>query len=131
MIDRLLLGALALALGLNAAQAQDIAAGKLLYAICAACHSTDGSPGIGPSLQGIHGRKAGTYPGFVYSRAMQTSVTVWDAKTLDAYLSDPHGMIPGNVMPFPGLVDARQRADLVAYLIALPPRRLASLREAR
>lgn len=42
-------------------------------------------------------------------------------------LGDPHGMAPGNLMPFAGLTDATQRANLIAYLIALPPRSLAGI----
>ena len=114
-------------IAVNAASAQDIGAGQTAFVQCAACHSIDGSNGAGPSLQGIAGRKAGSFPGFEYSRAMKANNTVWDAATLGAYLSDPHGLVPGNLMPFAGLLDATQRANLVAYLLTLPPRRLASV----
>lgn len=112
-------------LALPAAHAQDATAGKLVFNQCASCHSINGSNGIGPSLQGIVGRKAGSFPGFEYSRAMKANTTVWDAVSLDAYLGDPHVMAPGNLMPFLGLTDATQRANLIAYLIALPARSLA------
>jgi cytochrome c len=101
------------------AQAQDANAGKQVFAQCVACHSTDGSNGLGPSLKGIVGRKAGTFAGFRYSRAMKNAAVVWDEKTIDAYLANPQAVIPGNVMPFSGLPDAKQRADLVAYLKTL------------
>ena len=114
-------------LALHTAQAQDPAAGALVFNQCATCHSVNGSNGIGPSLQGIAGRKAGSFPGFEYSRAMKANTTVWDAVSLNAYLGDPHGMVPGNLMPFSGLLDATQRANLIAYLIALPPRSQAGL----
>ena len=126
-LSRLTLVASALLLALNPASAQDISAGQAVFVQCAACHSIDGSNGAGPSLQGIAGRKAGSFPGFEYSRAMKANATVWDVASLDAYLSDPHGMAPGNLMPFAGLLDAKQRANLVAYLLALPPRRLAGV----
>ncbi len=119
--------AVALLAALNPASAQDIGAGQTAFVQCAACHSIDGSNGTGPSLQGIAGRKAGSFPGFEYSRAMKANTAVWDAATLGAYLSDPHGMVPGNLMPFAGILDATQRANLVAYLLTLPPRRLASV----
>ena len=96
--------------------AQDAGAGKQLYAQCSVCHSIDGTNGVGPSLQGIGGRKAGTFAGFRYSRAMKGTDITWDDKTLDAYLTDPQKTIPGNVMPFSGLTDSKQRADLIAYL---------------
>ncbi len=121
------LAAIALLLVLHPAQAQDIAAGRAAFVQCAACHSIDGSNGTGPSLQGVAGRKAGSFPGFEYSRAMKANATVWDAASLNAYLSDPHGMVPGNLMPFAGLADASQRANLVAYLLSLPPRGLAGI----
>jgi len=99
--------------------AQSSNAGKEVYAQCSACHSVDGSNGVGPTLQGVMGRKAGSVAGFRYSRAMKGSSIVWDDKTLDAYVADPQKTIPGNVMPFAGIADAKQRADLVAYLQTL------------
>jgi len=99
--------------------AQDAAAGKLVFMQCAACHSTDGSTRTGPSLKGIIGRKAGSVAEFRYSRAMKRANLTWDTATLDAYLNHPQQQIPGNTMPFAGIADARQRADLVAYLQTL------------
>jgi len=101
------------------AVAQDAAAGKVLFTQCAVCHSTDGSNAVGPSLKSIVGRKAGTADGFRYSRAMKNSGIVWDDKTLDAYITDPQKLIPGNVMPFSGMADPKQRADVIAYLQTL------------
>ena len=121
------LTAMLLLLALHTALAQDLAAGKAAFAQCAACHSINGSNGIGPSLQGLAGRKAGSFPGFEYSRAMKANTSVWDAQSLDAYLGDPHGMVPGNLMPYSGLADAVQRANLVAYLLSLPPQSLAGI----
>lgn len=101
------------------AAAQEAAAGKQVFMQCAACHSIDGSTRTGPSLKGILGRKAGSVADFRYSHAMKRSNIVWDASTLDAYLAHPQQAIPGNTMPFAGIADARQRADLVAYLQTL------------
>jgi cytochrome c len=111
-----LLSCAALLGAVNASPAQDAAAGKAAFAGCAACHSVDGSNGAGPSLQGVVGRKAGVLAGFRYSRAMKAAGTTWDAASLDAYIADPQKLIPGNVMPFSGMPDAKERADLVAYL---------------
>lgn len=102
----------------TAALAQDAAAGKAAFARCSACHSVDGSNGVGPSLQGVLGRKAGSFAGFRYSRAMKAATT-WDAASLEAYIADPQKAIPGNAMPFSGVPDARERADVVAYLATL------------
>lgn len=103
----------------TAVQAQDVEAGKAAYAQCIACHSTDGSTGAGPTLKGIVGRKAGSSEGFRYSRSMKNAGVTWDAPSLGAYLTDPQKALPGNVMPFPGIPDAKQVADLVAYLATL------------
>jgi cytochrome c len=101
------------------ARAQDAAAGKAVFTQCAACHSIDGSNGAGPTLQGVVGRKAGSFAGFRYSRAMKNAGYAWDTAHLDAYLANPQQALPGNVMPFSGVADAKARADLVAYLATL------------
>jgi cytochrome c len=86
------------------------------YAACAACHSTDGSPSLGPTLKGAFGRKAGTASGFAFSPAMKSAGVTWDEKTLNEFLADPQKKVPGNSMPFPGVADAKQRADIIDYL---------------
>src|SRR5258707_7879188 len=101
------------------ADAQDAAAGKALYQQCSVCHSVDGSNGVGPTLKGIVGHKSGEVAGFRSSRAMKNAAIIWDRKTLDAYLAEPQKVVPGNQMPFSGLADAKQRADLIAYLETL------------
>jgi cytochrome c len=106
-------------LSFSAAYAQDADSGKKIFSQCKACHSIDGSNRAGPSLKGIVGSKAGAFPGFRFSSAMKNSSIVWDAETLDAFIAKPKAAIPGNVMPYPGLTDAKKRADLVAYLQTL------------
>jgi cytochrome c len=69
-----------------------------------------------PSVKGVYGRKAGTGKGFTYSAAMKKADVAWDDKTLDAFIADPQESIPGNVMPFPGVADAMQRAEIIEYL---------------
>ncbi|SRR6266404_4562944 len=103
----------------NPGYAQDAEHGKTIFKPCAACHSTDHANRVGPGLEGIIGRKAGTVPGFPYSDAMKKSVIVWDAKILDAYLESPQKVVPENRMPYAGLKDPTDRADLVAYLATL------------
>lgn len=71
----------------------------------------------GPSLSELWNRKAGSLPSFErYSSALASSGIIWDDTTLDAWISDPQHFIPGNTMTFPGAKDARQRADLLAFL---------------
>jgi len=50
---------------------------------------------------------------------MKRAKLTWDEKTLDAYIANPQAVVPGNLMPFSGIADARQRADLIAYLKTL------------
>ena len=104
---------------LATATAQGPSAQSATFNQCAACHSVDGSNGTGPTLKGIIGRKSGTVPGFRYSRAMKGAAITWDEESLDRYLSNPQEVVPGNIMPFPGVTDAAQRADLIAYLKTL------------
>ena len=113
---------LALALALTGAAgaafaAGDAARGEQKFADCAACHATaDDTTGVGPNLRGVFGRKAGTLGDFRYSPAMKRSGLVWTAQTLDAFLADPQKAVPANRMPYSGMTDAGDRADLIAYL---------------
>lgn len=102
-----------------AAVSGDVAAGKLVFRKCQACHSLEpGKNGLGPSLAGIVGKKSGTAPSFNYSAAMKGSNLTWDIATLDTYLSDPQKLVPGNKMPFPGLKTENERQAVLAYLAA-------------
>jgi len=113
------IGAAWLAWGDPGLVAADPSRGERIFGACSVCHDTGGANRTGPGLFRVIGRKAGTAPGFRYSRAMKRSKIVWDENSLDAYLSDPQGLVPGNVMPFPGLSEDRQRKDLIAYLETL------------
>ncbi len=98
----------------------DAAAGQKVFNKCMACHTLEaGKNKIGPSLQGVIGRTAGTAEGFNYSEAMKKAGAgglVWNEATLDKYLSGPKVLVPGNKMPFPGLPKEQDRADVIAYL---------------
>ncbi|MFZ1003049.1 MAG: c-type cytochrome, partial [Pseudolabrys sp.] len=88
----------------------DVATGKLVFRKCQACHSLEpGKNGLGPSLAGLIGKKASGVPNYNYSPAMKGSSLTWDVATLDAYLSDPQRLVPGNKMPFPGLKTENER----------------------
>lgn len=101
------------------AQAQEVNVGKQVFAQCAACHAVTNTNGVGPSLLGVVGRASASVPGFRYSPAMKRAKLTWDEKTLDAYIANPQAVVPGNLMPFSGLSDVKQRADLIAYLKTL------------
>jgi cytochrome c len=85
---------------------------------CVACHSLVPDKNMtGPSLHGIWGRKAGSLSSFKrYSTALKAADVQWDDQTLDQWLTDPQAFIPGNVMVFPGIGKADQRADLITFL---------------
>jgi cytochrome c len=71
----------------------------------------------GPSLAGVWNRKAGSLASFTrYSPQLQSANIIWNDKTLDDWITDPQHLVPGNQMTFDGIKDARQRADLLAFL---------------
>lgn len=93
---------------------------ECIYGCCSVCHSlVRDKKWIGPSLQGIFGRKAGTIEGFVYSRAMRESGIVWDANSIDLMIQNPRVFVPGTRMYFKGLPGAQHaqiRRDIIAFL---------------
>ena len=115
--------ALVVALGMTvvavgAARAEgDPAKGADVFKKCAPCHNVDNKTNkIGPYLQGVVGRKAGTAEGYNYSDAMKNSGLTWDEATLDQYLENPKAKVPGNKMAFPGLPKKEDRENVIAYL---------------
>jgi cytochrome c len=100
--------------------AADVEAGKTAFKKCALCHTTEtGKNKIGPSLFGIVGRKSATVENFNYSEAMKKFDHTWDEGTLDEYLADPRGTVPGTKMIFPGIKEKTERDDVIAYLETL------------
>ena len=82
------------------AAAADAAHGQELYeSRCGGCHSLDANR-VGPAHRGVYGRKAGSAPNFNYSTAVKNSTVVWEEKTLDAWLTNPQALIPGQRMNF-------------------------------
>jgi cytochrome c2 len=95
----------------------DAARGEQRFADCAACHALQqGDANVGPSLKGVFGRKAGTLADFRYSPALKRSGITWTAETIDAFIADPQKLVPSNRMPYAGMTDVGERADLIAYL---------------
>ncbi len=99
----------------------DPARGAALFPQCAACHSVE--PGLhltGPSLATVWGHRSASAGGFGrYSAALKRAGITWDASTLDRWLARPEAVVADTTMTFPGVADARQRADLIAYLKAV------------
>jgi len=118
-MHRLLLVASVLSvIAIPALAAGDAQRGGALFRACAACHSLKPDQNMtGPSLAGFWERKAGTLKSFErYSPALKSSNIVWDEKSLDGWLKSPRSLVPDNRMSFPGMPDARQRGDLIAFL---------------
>jgi cytochrome c len=94
------------------------ARGERVFGACAACHSLQPDQNMtGPSLADVWNRKAGTLASFSrYSPALKSANIVWNDKTLDEWINDPQHVVPDNQMAFAGIKDARQRADLLAFL---------------
>jgi cytochrome c len=92
--------------------------GATVFKQCMACHQVGISArnGIGPVLNGVIGRRAGSYPGYGYSSANKNSVLVWDYQTLASYLRAPAEVVPGTKMIFFGLRKSQDVADVIAYL---------------
>lgn len=112
---------LIVAAGAGAAQADgDAAAGEKVFKKCAACHVVDSDKKkVGPSLQNVIGRTAGTMEGFKYSKSMKEAGEgglVWSVETISEYLKDPKGYVKGNKMSFAGLKKDDDVANVIAYL---------------
>jgi cytochrome c len=110
--------AMALLGSLGTASAQDAALGEKVFIKCKACHQIGegAKDAVGPVLNGIVGRKAGTYPGYSYSDANKSSGLTWDEATLKEYLKNPRVKVPGTKMIFPGLPKDEDIDNVIAYL---------------
>ncbi|MEO3415119.1 c-type cytochrome [Roseovarius sp. CAU 1744] len=99
----------------------DVDAGKVIFNKCKGCHEIGESAThrIGPHLNGLFGRRAGSHADFRYSRSFQRAGAgglEWHAETLDAFLEDPRAITSGTRMSFRGLKSAEDRTNLIAYL---------------
>jgi len=101
----------------------DASKGKAAFAKCGICHQV--GPGaktlVGPELNGIVGRKAASIADYPYSAGMKKlgeQGFVWTEENIDKWITDPKAMIPDSPMAlaFPGVPDAGERADIIAYL---------------
>jgi cytochrome c len=106
----------------SSSQGDPLAEGEKLYKRCAACHAIgQGAKNkVGPELNGIIGRVAGSVPDYSYSDAMKAAGTgglVWTAETLATYLESPKAMVPGTKMAFSGLRKPNERDAVIAYIV--------------
>src|SRR6478752_5566874 len=97
----------------------DAAKGETTAAICKACHAFEaGAPSpIGPNLHDVVGRKIASVEGFNYSPALKAHAgEVWSYENLNHWITNPQAFASGTTMAFPGLPDAQQKADVIAFL---------------
>ena len=114
-----LLAAVFVVASTGAGLAQDAEAGQGVFKrMCFPCH--DAGPGakvkLGPPLNGLNGRQAGTLPGFNYSDANKESGIKWGDATFAEYIKNPMQRIPGTRMAFAGIRDDKDIANLWAFL---------------
>ncbi len=104
----------------NAADGDPVAGKVIFQRTCQNCHSVEiGVNKIGPSLWNVVGRQPASVPDFNYSDGMKANKIPWEASSLDTYLADPRGDVHGVKMFFKGLAEAKDRADVIAYLQTL------------
>ena len=117
-MKRVLIAALSIAAWSGTALAQDLAAGEASFRKCAPCHSVgeDATNKVGPVLNGLDGRKAGSVEGFTYSDANKNSGITWNEETFKEYIRDPRAKVPGTKMVFAGIKGDREVTDLWGYL---------------
>ena len=102
----------------------DAKKGKRVFNKCRACHTLDaGKNRIGPSLHGMFGRRAGTAPGYKFSKAMKKygaedgANVIWTPEIFATYIAKPRKVVKGTKMAFPGLKKKADRDNLLAYLM--------------
>ena len=98
--------------------AGDAAAGEKVFLKCRACHQVGETAknAVGPRLNGLFGRSAGSIEGYSYSPANKNSGIVWDEATFRDYIKGPQAKVPGTKMVFPGLKTDQEIDDIVAFL---------------
>jgi len=104
-------------------RAQDAAEGEKVFTVCRVCHQIGPTAknGVGPALNGVVGRKAGTYTGYNYSAPNKTSDVTWNEATLEVYLDNPQKVVKGTKMTFAGLKDPQKVKDVIAFLKQFKP----------
>jgi cytochrome c len=88
---------------------------------CARCHQVgiEAKNKVGPHLDLIIGRTAGTVENFRYSKALKKAGEGgldWDESSLDQYIEKPRTFIKGNRMSYRGMSKPEDRKALLAWL---------------
>ena len=112
----IIMGIITFILIFSIANAGDPVKGKKVFRKCVACHSLqEGKNKMGPPLNNLLGRKAGSVKGYKYSKAMKNSGVVWDEESLDKFLTKPRKFIPKTKMSFRGIKKKSLRDDLISF----------------
>ncbi len=100
------------------AETGDAIKGKRLFNRCKACHNLTASvrTRLGPNLDGLFGKKAGTATNYKYSKALIEADIIWTEQTIEEWLKKPNAFLPGNKMTFAGMRKQQDRKDLIAFL---------------
>jgi cytochrome c len=123
-MKRWVIAGVAIAASTAASVAQDAGAGEQVYKrFCFACHDIgeNAKTKLGPVLNGIEGRKAGTIEGFNYSNANKASGIVWTGEAFAKYIRAPMQEMPGTKMAFVGIKNDKDIGDLWSYLASFGP----------
>jgi cytochrome c len=124
LMKTLLMAVVALAVCTGPSLAQEAAAGEQVFKrLCLPCHDVgpEAKIKLGPPLNGIDGRKAGTFEGFNYSEANKSSGIVWSEQSFPTYIRAPMQAMPGTRMAFVGIKNDKDIIDLWAYLKEFGP----------
>ncbi len=117
------IAALAFAASTAAAMAQDVTAGETSFKKCQFCHDVGETAKnkLGPPLNGLDGRKAGTVEGYSYNEGLKNSGITWSEEAFKEYVKDPRAKIPDTKMFFPGIKDETEVGSLWVYLKQFGP----------
>ena len=102
--------------------------GPEIFQVCRACHAVEEGAAhtVGPNLRGVVGRPVASIEGYDgYTPAMKSYGGLWSPERLDRYVRQPMIEVEGTTMVFPGIADATDRADLIAWLASGPDTLLA------
>ena len=86
---------------------------------CAKCYQIgpNAKNRIGPVLNAIFGKQAGTVEGFGnYSEAMRRSGIIWTPEHFRQFIKDPKTMIDGTTQIYKGLKDEQSITALIEFL---------------
>ncbi len=105
----------------SAYAAGDPVHGEAVFKQCKICHAVGPAArsGVGPAQNNLIGAAAGSRPGYNYSPAMKEAGAkglAWTPENLGKFLENPKALVPGTKMVFPGLKNAQDRDDVIAYL---------------